>query len=611
MKYSLLILIFLFVVNPSWTESRERLTGPTLAAHSHHNNHKASAGGANQRHAQSSRKKASPEIVRLFNRWLGIYAELRPRTRQHLEFLAKRMAKTRRSKMRTLMIVDPAAAVDLAVSASLRAKLPPSVNALLERQVDGFGEVIRVECLREFDGQEFVQVETEDTWLNVGEDEFFNPAVYGRRLSQRSKRNLPIHGIALDEIFAWSELPLRILDPSEKKAYGYDEETLVALIGDEALPFQNLQELALIRNRIIDAEERFGPLLPPLPELIDGDAEPHGRDYMTGVKSLLWLPVNFNELPESRFTRSADTDYTIAQADEWLQASSRGKTSLDVTYFPGILRLRAGALDDFRRSRGSIVSRVKEALEGMDRANGSTGYWLADSWDRIAIVVSDIDAPEGGVYQGAFTNGGVYMTFYGLIDRFSMQHELGHSYIFGHSDYLRPSTSDLSGPGTLFFGMKWDYMGQGLTDQRSHPNGLYKRNAYWLEDTEWIDATDGGRFNLFAHDTAPPDIPMGLLIRTDDAREYWVDMRRLWPEETGLHDGVQIHYWEKREPTEIFPLSVQAIGRQPGASIQSSAFVEGDVFEDAGRGVRIIIRSVGMDPFRFGVHTALVDVERF
>ena len=92
-------------------------------------------------------------------------------------------------------------------------------------------------------------------------------------MMRASKRNLPIHGIALDEIFAWSELPLRILDPTEKKAYGYDEETLVALIGDEALPFKNLQELALIRDRIIDAEERFGPLLPPLPVLQNTGAD--------------------------------------------------------------------------------------------------------------------------------------------------------------------------------------------------------------------------------------------------------------------------------------------------------------------------------------------------
>jgi hypothetical protein len=50
----------------------------------------------------------------------------------------------------------------------------------------------------------------------------------------------------------------------------------------------------------------------------------------------------------------------------------------------------------------TIVDDVIPALEAYDRDNGGTGAWLADSWDRIAIVMSDaFIAADGSTARGA------------------------------------------------------------------------------------------------------------------------------------------------------------------------------------------------------------------
>ncbi len=552
-------------------------------------------------------KKAAQQLVATQNSWLKLYGKLPPKLRHAFEPAAIKAAQLRRPAMKFLINRWPDLALELTLGHLTRATLPANVLALLERQLDGTGDVMRLSSRSSFDGKTSFCIDPDELQLSVKGETFFNPAVYGRRLLQRSKEGLPVHGIVLDNLFAWSEEPFRLLDALERQENNIPADGLGVIVGTSIVPLKTTAALDDLRRTLLLSESYPGPLLHPRPKS-EAEALAYTREWTTGPKTLLWVPVDFDEAPGSTFTRSADTDYIVAQADEWLQAISRRITSIEATYFPEVLRLPAGSLGFPNFNGRTLIN----ALAAYDAAHGATGRWLGTSWDRVAFVSSvPIPNPDGSIARGAATVDGRYMMFYGLIDRFFMHHELGHSYLFGHSDYFRPATANLAGPGTVLTGINWDFMGQAGGDQRSHPNGFYKMNSYWFEPTEWKDASAGGRFYLSAHDTGPRNKPRGLLIRTDGVREYWVDMRRLWPEETDLSTGVQIHYWERRSPTEVYPIGMNAIGRPSPSLSTESPFQAGEVFEDLDRGVRITISTVGLDPTALGVHYALIDVERF
>jgi hypothetical protein len=293
----------------------------------------------------------------------------------------------------------------------------------------------------------------------------------------------------------------------------------------------------------------------------------------------------------------------IAGTNEWLESISRDRTTLSHAYFPGVLRLSSEALAATAVHPTGVFDYVVEALAAYDAAHGGTGRWTETSYDRIIVVVGDaITAFPGGSYSEVR---GRYSLFYGLPGDFDwlLKHELGHTYGFGHSVYLRPDTSDPVGPGTIVYA-QFDLMGQPRGsdprgDIRNHPPTSFKSDAGWLDATEIADGTAGGSFRIVAHDNGPSGSIRAVRVVAADGREYWVDMRRLWPEEIVLHQGVQIHYF-------VPGLGYDTLVGTP--FVAGSPYVGGETFEDAGRGVRIHVDATGMDSAGF---FADVTVERF
>jgi hypothetical protein len=101
-----------------------------------------------------------------------------------------------------------------------------------------------------------------------------------------------------------------------------------------------------------------------------------------------------------------------------------------------------------------------------------------------------------------------------------------------------------------------------------------------------------------------------LRIRTDDARVYWVDMRRLWPEVPQLHSGVQVYYTDAVRP-DGFIGDLNYVGSTATIHAFTSPIQVGETVEDAARGVRIRVLGAGEDPFIAGALYADVSVERF
>ena len=134
------------------------------------------------------------------------------------------------------------------------------------------------------------------------------------------------------------------------------------------------------------------------------------------------------------------------------------------------------------------------------------------------------------------------------------------------------------------------------SDNRTHPPANFKNRASWLDGAEIINGTSGGSFRIVAHDNGPPGSVRAVRIVADD-REYWVDMRRLWDEVPLLHYGVQIYYQDTPEdPDADLPNNWFVAGPIVRAQPFETPFQVGQVFTDTGRGVRITVDAIGLDP---------------
>ncbi|MGW8370283.1 MAG: hypothetical protein ACWGPN_16585, partial [Gammaproteobacteria bacterium] len=529
----------------------------------------------------------------------------------------------RRPALKYLIEYSPERALDDQLGQLDRRSFPPKVVAYLETQVDATGDYQGPAYLHIFDAQteSFTDV-LQPGLLTVGARTYPEPTLYGRRIGQASKFGLPVNGIAIDDALAWWEEPFRRLDPAELEDIQLPPDADAIFSGGRILLIESDKDFNEIQYYLRGREEIPGPFLAE--GVIDDILL---RAWTTGIKRILWVPVDFEEVPGSRFEESPTTDAIMDRADTWIRQSSRERSVLSFTYFPGVLRLPEGSLDRIKAQLpgwpSNVIAETEAALADYDRMNGDTGAWLSESFDRVAIVVSDaLTFGDGSVARGAFSTYNRNMVFYGLNDDFTLNHELGHTYLFGHSFYNVSSTSDPLGPGDPY-PMPWDYM--GLTEgnsPRQRPSSSAKTLAYWMERTascttdtdplpEVCDARLGGTFRLVAHDNGPDGRLRALKIPTDD-RIYWVSMRRLWPEKIWLRNGVQIHFTELERnrpgPDGLDGPTYVGLRNTDPFPADSSPFQPGEVFEDTARGLRIRIDMTGSEA---GVPYADVTVERF
>ncbi|HEY9174116.1 MAG TPA: hypothetical protein VI136_17680, partial [Verrucomicrobiae bacterium] len=111
--------------------------------------------------------------------------------------------------MLELIQTDPARALALAVPFRWRLELPPNITRHFEQWVDGRGdyEVAMADSLGA--GQDTVY-----RWVVLGGDRY-EAFVFGRRAAQISRRQIPLHGIALEGKLALLAEPIRVLDADE------------------------------------------------------------------------------------------------------------------------------------------------------------------------------------------------------------------------------------------------------------------------------------------------------------------------------------------------------------------------------------------------------------
>src|SRR5436190_12427829 len=147
-----------------------------------------------------------------FHDWAEHYINVPKSDKGALELEGMELVRTRRATLAQLIEKDPERALELTVPLRVRQALPDFIVSQLEKNIDGKGRIAVLAALPQ-PGKENEVVPTFRTAALVERE--FKAFVYGRRLGEPTRDNIPIHGIAVDNLLAVHENPLRILDPAE------------------------------------------------------------------------------------------------------------------------------------------------------------------------------------------------------------------------------------------------------------------------------------------------------------------------------------------------------------------------------------------------------------
>ena len=155
-----------------------------------------------------------------FEDWLTAWRRAAPSDEARLTSAGVESARRRRAALRELIRRDPEAALAAAVPAGFRSTLPSTIVAELEERIDRRGSwEVAVSCLGGVTRLERHAV--------IGERRL-EAFTHGRRLQQHTKLGIPLHGIAIDGLGAFSDEPLRLLDDAEKIGTGIPADQIAA-----------------------------------------------------------------------------------------------------------------------------------------------------------------------------------------------------------------------------------------------------------------------------------------------------------------------------------------------------------------------------------------------
>src|SRR2546427_263037 len=151
-----------------------------------------------------------------FARWAELYFSVSTAgDKAALLAQGKELAAARREALAALIQIDPKRALELAAPWKWLEELPPEIVSLLEQRVSGRGNysvfgAVPLEGQDEFVGP-ILRYVTLDSAA-------YRAFVYGRRQHQVSQQGIALHGIAINDVLAVHEDPVRVLEPEEAQA---------------------------------------------------------------------------------------------------------------------------------------------------------------------------------------------------------------------------------------------------------------------------------------------------------------------------------------------------------------------------------------------------------
>ncbi|MBI5387365.1 MAG: carboxypeptidase regulatory-like domain-containing protein [Verrucomicrobia bacterium] len=589
--------------------------------------------------AATSVAPAQPSALAEFSAWAQQFAAAQPAAQAVLLAEGERLAKARREEMFQLIQSDPEQALAQALPYAVRKALPQSVASLIEQPVEARGDVRVVyldpsvlrpgaEALKQFSVT--VEKQTYEAYT-------YGPRLRQPSHSSIPVNGLAVTGDDGRSVLALSGDTGRIVDPSEARdliaagkvppagASTAGGAPTVVQFGSE---YQNFASASLAQQFIgslnsamgqiwASGASESGPVADSL-SLRKGEGRGEGALELEtrnskpgtspkadepplpfygagsqGILKLLYLPVLFADDPVP--PQSPDgAQNTAASNDRYFTEVSYGITHWLTTVTPP-LRLPQKKNYYAEAESGSVAgSLMSDALA----AAAALGYF---SQEYFMVYVLHNSIPEfkfGGISSG-FLNGSPG----------ALTHELGHNVGLGHANFwdvrgVNPAPANLNGyspqptldsdswvghddinappaplndkgetPSMVEYGDQFDVMGSG----GGHFNVISKNSLKWLPDQFIRDVVVNATNRVYAFDT--PHITDGRLyalrLYKDADRTYWVSVRRGYPNNAWMANGVEV-MWNSLSIGQL--LIDTTPGTPPGK--QDCAVIVGRTFTD-------------------------------
>jgi hypothetical protein len=513
-----------------------------------------------------------------FRDWAELYVHASTQEKLALELEGVRLSRTRREAMAEMIQSNPQRALQFSVPMRVLQLMPGSVRAQLEEQVSGRGRLAVLGVLPE-DGKEREVVPTIRT-VTLGTREF-NAFVYGRRLGEPTRDNIPIHGIAIDKLMAVNEHPLRILERAEiANAKANVPDPICAISGNPAS----------IHNDEVAADAGGGPIflcghihaLELNDRLIAQESGGPGitanglqpSSWTEGQKSIILIRVDFPDLPGQPFDSPAGTAL-ISNVNSFYMEMSYARSGFladgsgsDIT---PTLRMPQSAAwygmnsyyNQLRTDARTAAAAAGYVLTNYDRDMICMGLVPGFNWAGLGYVGS-----SGAWIRGSFSTE-------------VAAHELGHNLGLNHANFWDTSGQSAIGVGTsVEYGDVYDNMGVGRVN---HFNVRNKAYLNWLKTNEWINVTSNGTYRIFAHDNPGSTGARALRITKNSNTNYWVEFRQNITGNKWLMNGAGLRWGQNGNQQS------QLLDTTPGSGYgkNDSCIVIGRTFSDQTSGIHI------------------------
>ncbi|HKX60209.1 MAG TPA: Ig-like domain-containing protein, partial [Verrucomicrobiae bacterium] len=488
--------------------------------------------------------------------------------RAALEAEGVKLAGERRTSLHSLVQSDPKRALELAVPLAVRENLPASVNSLLESRVSGRGDY-SVLAAYPLPGQEDTITPIRRTLSLDGVD--YRAFVYGVRTDQPTKRSLPINGIAVDDVVALSENPVRRLEPGEIERLNRQAardavcgvSTQPVTVVNEPTPVEVAGEITwLCRDahaEVLNSQLQLAASQPGTAFL--GEGELAESPYTEGRKRIIMMRVAFSNLPTPDV--SSNSLVTVhAGVDSFWRTNSYRKTELAA--------LRAGSdivqinLSSPSTAYDGDAGALRSAVRAQATAQG------------IDLTKYDFDVIYTGSGRPAFDFGG--LGFVGSPGAWVVGgstsiscHELGHNLGAPHANFWDTGGRTAIGTGdNEEYGDPYDVMGGGSASgvAAGHYVAKFKWRMGWLSDADFPRITASGTYRIYAHDLVNSSGVRGVRFAKDASLEYFLEFRQLYSANQWMMDGVGLRWGSPSSwSSQIIDTTPRSAGGKTDANI--------------------------------------------
>jgi len=518
--------------------------------------------------------------IREFHLWAGRYiGEVEPATRLNLIEEGRRLARAHRQAIKRLIVEDPQSALRQAVPVVLRQTLPADILAELEERIN-----TRADHGVYADGPDPIRHVLEIAGQR------YAAYVYGRRQTQPTTDQDFVVGIAVDQVMAVDESPLRVLEPGEIHASSepllksptpqsgqfssvhahtdppFGETSPIVEAGGELHQLCCHGYLAQFEAELFGYEGGTG-----------GPVKPFGpipSTPSTGDRSVLYVRIVFPDVGLGPQTESAAYDM-MRQVNDWFVTSSYGSLYLLTTVTPRVMLPRSEA---WYNNVGDELDLRDDAL-ATARAMGYDG----DAYDHV------IFAYQGGPgnFQGLANIAGKFV-WLKAINVGTAVHELGHNLGLWHANSWETGGQSIIGPGSnLEYGNGYDWMGSSRA-ANGDLNACWKNRIGWLGDEFVHQIRESGTYRIFASDqpTLDPARRYAFEVAADGGRAYWGEYRqRFDPANASLRNGLLLN-WSPWTPSAGGTQLLDTTPGSPGGK-NDAALTIGRTLSDPDSGVHI------------------------